>query len=321
MPRHSSLARLLQVSVGTQVAIAALWGAWRWPVSPLQAVLGILLIALLGPIVLAIEVALSAAVNRADARVPAASAGQLLHAWWTESVHLFATFWWRQPFRWRAVDDHLDARCAGRTGIVLVHGFMCNRGFWNSWMRRLRAQGNAFVAVNLEPVFGSIDAYAPIVEQAVQRIEQLTGRPPLLVCHSMGGLAARAWWRAHGTGRKVAGLVTIGSPHGGTWLGRFSHSRNGHQMRLQGEWLRELAHDEVRQPLPAMTCWYSNCDNIVFPAATSMLEHADNRFIAGEPHVALAFHPQVLEGCLVLLDRLDRACQGESVTGPALENS
>jgi len=321
MPRHSSLARLLQLSVGVQLAIAALWAAWSWPVSPLRALAGVVLIALLGPIVLGIEVALCAAVNRADARAPAASAAQLLHAWWAESVHLFATFCWRQPFRWRAEDDHLDTRCAGRTGVVLVHGFMCNRGFWNVWMRRLRAQGHAYVAVNLEPVFGSIDAYAPVIEQAVQRIEQLTGRPPLVVCHSMGGLAARAWWRADGKGRSVAGLVTIGSPHAGTWLGRFSHSRNGHQMRLHGEWIRELARHEARAPLPATTCWYSNCDNIVFPAATATLAHAHNRFIAGEPHVALAFHPLVLAGCLELLHQLDGPRQGESFTRPALENS
>ena len=35
-------------------------------------------------------------------------------------------------------------------------------------MRRLQANGIPFVAVNLEPVFGSIDDYAAIVESAMQ---------------------------------------------------------------------------------------------------------------------------------------------------------
>jgi len=320
MPRHSSLARLLQLSVCVQLAAAALWATWRWPASPLEAVGGVVLIALLGPIVLAIEVALSASVNRADARVPGPSLVQMLHAWLAESVHLCAAFSWRQPFRWRAVDDHLDARCAGRTGVVFVHGFMCNRGFWNPWLPEVRAQGRAYVAVNLEPVFASIDAYAPIVDQAVRRVEQLTGRPPLVICHSMGGLAARAWWRAHGNGRAIAGLVTIASPHGGTWLARFSQRPNGRQMRLQSDWVRELAGHEARHPLPATTCWYSNCDNVVFPAATAALEHADNRFVAGQPHVALAFDPEVIEGCMELLREIDGRRQGEFVTRQALEN-
>jgi hypothetical protein len=255
MPRHSALARLLQSSVLVQLAAAALWAAWRWSTSPLQAVAGVVTIVLLGPIVLAIEGLLSLAINRQDARVPPPSATQVLHAWLAESAHLFATFWWRQPFRWRAVADHLDAACAGRTGVVFVHGFMCNRGFWNAWMRRLRAQGHAYVAVNLEPVYAPIDAYAPIVEEAVRRVEQLTGRAPLVICHSMGGLAARAWWRAHGASRVLAGLVTNGSPHGGTWMGRFSRTPNGRQMRLQSDWVRELARHEARHPLPPTTCW------------------------------------------------------------------
>ena len=321
MPRQSSLARLLQWSVLWQLVSAAGWAAWRWPVSPLQALGGVALIAMLGPMVLAIEGVLSAVVSSDDGRVPTPTAWQLLRAWGAESAHLFRAFWWRQPFRWRALDDHLDARCAGRTGVVFVHGFMCNRGFWNAWMRRVHAQGHAYVSINLEPVYAPIDTYATDIEQAVQRIEQLTGRPALVICHSMGGLAARAWWRAHGAGRTLAGLVTIASPHAGTWMGRFSQRPNGRQMRLHSEWLRELAAAETRQALPATTCWYSNCDNIVFPAATAMLEDADNRYVPGEPHVALAFHPQVLAGTLELLRRADGRRQGESVTRVTLENS
>ena len=321
MPRHSRLARLLQLSVGAHLLAASLWAAWRWPASPVQASGGVLLIALIGSIVLGVEGLLSAAISRADGRVAAPSGAQMLRAWFAESTRFFAVFWWRQPFRWRAVEDYVEARCAGRTGVVLVHGFMCNRGFWNPWLRRLQAQGNACVAVNLEPVFASIDAYAPVVEQAVRRIEQVTGRPALLICHSMGGLAARAWWRAHGRGRTVAGLVTVASPHCGTWMGRFSRTPNGRQMRLDSDWLRDLARHETLHPLPATTCWYSNCDNIVFPAATAALEQADKRFIPGQPHVALAFHPQVVDGCMELLRELDTTRQGESVTRAALENS
>jgi pimeloyl-ACP methyl ester carboxylesterase len=319
MPRHSRLARLLQFSVFAQLAIAAAWLAWRWPQSPLQATAGAVLVVLGGPIVLAVEFILSAAVGRSDP-TPAPAAAQLVRAWLVESAYLFRVFWWRQPFRWRAVADHLEARCAGRTGVVLVHGFMCNRGFWTPWMQRLRAGGRAFVAVNLEPAFAELDAYAPAVEAAVRRVAQATGRPPLLVCHSMGGLVARAWWRAHGAPARVAGLVTIASPHHGTWMGRFSRRPNGRQMRLGCAWLRALAAHEARAPLPPATCWYSNCDNIVFPASTATLSQADNRFVPGQPHVALAFDPRVLEGTLALLDPTGRASQGDCVTAMPLEN-
>ncbi|HEY0824681.1 MAG TPA: alpha/beta fold hydrolase [Ramlibacter sp.] len=301
MPSRSSLARLLQVACLAQLALALSWLAWRWPDSPGQALAGAALVMFVAPAVLAIEFLIVSRVNRRDA-APRPSAGQLLAAWFSETRHLFRTFYWRQPFRWREVPDHVDPACAGRTGVVLVHGFMCNRGFWNAWLRELRDRGHACVAVNLEPVYGSIADYAAIIDEAVARVARLTGRPPVLVCHSMGGLAARAWWRMAGAGQHVAHLVTIGSPHRGTWLARFSRKANGRQMQLDCQWVRQLALDERRRPLPPTTCWYSNCDNVVFPASVATLPQAENRFVAGQAHVALAFHPEVRKGFLNLLE-------------------
>jgi len=320
MPRESRLARLLQLVLFAHVAVALAWAGWRWTASPAQALGGVALVVLLGPIVLAFECALSARANRSDARAPQAAAAQWLRSWLAESAHLYRAFAWRQPFRWRIVKDQLGPESAGRTGVVFVHGFMCNRGFWNAWMRTLLAQRRGYVAVNLEPTFGPIDGYAPALDEAVARVRNATGRPPALVCHSMGGLAARAWWRASRGSREIAALVTIGSPHAGTWMGRFSLHDNGRQMRLGSAWLQALAQDETRRPLPPATCWYSNCDNMVFPAATATLPGAANRFVAGRAHVALAFDPEVLEGTLRLLEQLDRVGQGKLFTEPAPEN-
>ena len=47
--------------------------------------------------------------------------------------------------------------------VVLVHGFVCNRGFWLPWLRALRDRGLAYATVNLEPVFGS--NYSVLVER------------------------------------------------------------------------------------------------------------------------------------------------------------
>lgn len=302
MPRRSSLARLLRAACLSQFALALAWLLGRWPASPWQAIAGALAILAVAPAVLALELAIGARVNRADP-APKARAPQLARAWLAETLHLFRTFYGRQPFRWRAIADHLDPACAGRTGVVLVHGFMCNRGFWNPWMRELQARGHAFVAVNLEPVFASIDDYAPAIDAAVARVAQLTGRAPVVIAHSMGGLAARAWWRTTEGRTPIAHLVTIGSPHHGTWLARFSRRPNGRQMRRHSDWLAALAAAEQRQGLPPATCWYSNCDNVVFPPCTATLPHADNRFLPGQPHVALAFDRRLRDACLELVGR------------------
>jgi predicted alpha/beta hydrolase family esterase len=318
MPRDSRIARLLQVACIGQFALAIAWLAWRWPAAPVQAVAGALAILLVTPAALALELAIVSRVGRAT-HLPQPSPPQLVRAWAAETEHMVRTFYWRQPFRWWAEPDHLAADSA-RVGVVLVHGFMCNRGFWNAWLRILRVRGHACIAVNLEPPFASIDAYVQAIDAAVARVTAVTQRPPVLVCHSMGGLAARAWWRARSLGSDVARIVTIGTPHRGTWLARFSTRSNGRQMRLGSEWVMQLARHEVDARLPPCTCWYSNCDNIVFPADTATLPEADNRFVPGVPHVALAFDATVLAGTLELLADAEILCQGESVTGIGPEN-
>ncbi|MDB5749828.1 MAG: lipase-like protein [Ramlibacter sp.] len=302
MPQRSLLAWLLRTALAVQAALLLSFLLWRWPISPVQAVAGALAIVGIAPLVLAIQFVLLRVVARSDSAVPQASAMELARAWIGEVGSLVRVFYWRLPFRWQAPPDFLDPACTGRTGAVLIHGFVCNRGFWAPWLRRLRQQQQAHVAVNLEPVFGSIDDYVPIIEAAVQRVTRLTGAAPVLICHSMGGLAARAWLRAAGDGGRIAHLVTIGSPHHGTWLGRFSNMPNGRQMRQRGAWIADLERAEALSPLPPSTCWYSNCDNIVFPPSTAMLAHARNRFLPGEAHVAMAFHPDVMTATFRLLE-------------------
>lgn len=307
MPRSSRMARLLQAIGLVQLAAVAGWLAWRWPAAPGQAIAGAALVVLVAPIVLAIEFVLLAIVSRDHPGVPAPGALRLAAAWAGETGRLFQVFYWRIPFRWRQPPDWLDPAGAGRQGVVLLHGFVCNRGFWAPWLRRLRAGGHPCVAVNLEPLFTSIDDYVPLVEDAVRKVAACSGLPPVLVCHSMGGLVARAWLRRMQGAGRIRALVTIGSPHGGTWLGRFSSMPNGRQMRMDSAWLRELQQAEQHQPRPPTTCWYSDCDNIVFPVATATLPEADNRLVPGVAHVALAFHPVVLRDTLQALNRSEAA--------------
>ena len=252
-------------------------------------------------VVLVVQFAAMTLVNRMVA-APALGLWALIRAWWQEVCVAAKVFAWWQPFAWRRHPDAAVPPAPGRRAVVLVHGFVCNRGLWQPWLRELRRRDLPYTTVNLEPVFGSIDDYVPLVEDAVRRAQALTGQPPLLVCHSMGGLAARAWLAAApGAAGRVCGVVTIGTPHHGTWLARFSHLTNGRQMRIDGDWLRALQAREAGQPRPPFVCWYSNADNIVFPAATATLPGADNHFLPGVPHVAMAYHPTVMDTSLAML--------------------
>jgi triacylglycerol lipase len=287
------------------------FGLWWWLATVLwteHTILAWLCVAmpfLVIPLVLGLQFVLHAWVNGSDP-APQATLGERVRAWLGEwhAANMVFNRW--QPFARKAIPDNLLAT-PGRRGVVLVHGYFCNRGFWTWWMRALQKQLRVFMAVDLEPAYGSISDYAALIEQAVSQVERATGLPPLLVGHSMGGLAIRAWlasnpahaWRVHR-------CVSLGSPHHGTWFASWSHTQNGTQMRLDSDWLQALARQEqaaqsMTPTYNAWVCYYSNCDNIVFPVSSAMLAGADNRLEAGLGHVNLAFSPRVMQECLDLL--------------------
>lgn len=294
------LARLQRFTTLGLLATALLWAAWFVHIRrPTWACVGAAVIVFGYALFLALEFVFLYFVHGDDPS-PRATAAQLVRAWIGEVVTAPQVFCWRQPFRSTRVPDHLPAGSA-RRGVVLVHGFVCNRGLWNPWMLRLRERDTPFIAVNLEPVFGSINHYADLIEQAVARMEAATGLPPVLVGHSMGGLAIRAWSAAHGGELRAHRIITIGTPHRGTWLGRFSTTANGHQMRLSSPWQAELGARESPTLPQRFICFYSHCDNIVFPASTATLPGADNRHVPGVAHVDLINQPVVFEALLAAL--------------------
>ena len=298
------LARLQQGIVAGLLLLAVAWGVGACDLPGWVVVAGFLAIGSVHAVFLALEFLLMHAVNRQDP-APREGWGVLVRAWIGESLAAPRVFLWQQPFRSRAWPDQLPASSASgpaRRGVVLVHGFVCNRGLWNPWLRRLGGEARAFSAVNLEPVFGQIDDYVPLIEAAVLRVTRATGLPPLVVCHSMGGLAVRAWLRAHQADARVAGVVTLGTPHQGTWLARISFVANGSQMRQDSRWLAQLRRDEPSGRAALFTCYYSACDNIVFPASTALLPGARHVPVPGVAHVAMVFDQAILDQVLASLD-------------------
>lgn len=298
------LARLQQGILAALVLLALAWCWAVWPHSRAGALMGVLFLLHGYTLMLALELWLMHRVNRGD-DVPRAALMEILAAWIRECWVAGQVFGGRQPFRPNEVPDQLDGPLLqGQRGVVFIHGLVCNRGFWTPWLKRLQGSRHAFVAVNLEPVFGSISDYTPLIDDAVRAVTAASGLPPILVCHSMGGVAARAWLASRyrpGEPPAVHRIVTLGSPHRGTWLARFGRGINTAEMREASEWLTRLNADPSSRPPELFICWYSNCDNIVFPASTATLPGADNRLLRGAAHVQLAFVPQLMDETLALL--------------------
>lgn len=205
---------------------------------------------------------------------------------------------WTMPFH------SFSSRAAPQTEslpVLLIHGYGCNSGYWHAMSKILLKAKITHYAIDMMPIIGGIDEYVPAIHQTVQKIRKETGHDKvILLAHSMGGLAARAYIRAHGYGH-IKKVITLGTPHHGTGLAHFGVGVNTQQMRwtvtkqegLESEWLRSLAASENPAIYRLFVSIYSHHDNIISPQTSSHLEGAKNLEFHAIGHVALALDPVI----------------------------
>ncbi|MBI2751645.1 MAG: alpha/beta fold hydrolase [Burkholderiales bacterium] len=283
------LARLLRLGILLQVLTGAAVGLWLLPAThvPLWwALAG----AALFPLVTTVLVNLYSAL-RSRADEPAAQWWSALFGEIIAGVHIFLL---RQPWT-VAPPAVLPATGANaRVPVVLVHGYLCNHRTWDDIASDLRAQGHTVLAVNLEPLFTSIDNYAVTVEAAVDALCRETGSAKVaLVGHSMGGLAIRAWMRAHGTAR-VARVLTLGTPHAGTQIATGTQTPNGRQMQWHSRWLAELSAGEADATRALIRIALTPQDNIVYPQRAQVLPGLQATVFKGIGHLQMCLDPAVI---------------------------
>ncbi|WP_300453302.1 alpha/beta fold hydrolase [Accumulibacter sp.] len=195
----------------------------------------------------------------------------------------------------------------GRSGesppVLLIHGYGCARPAWWYLSHRLQTAGWVVATIDLEPVYASIDDYLAPLARRIETVLAETGADQLiLVGHSMGGLVARAYLQRFGIAR-VAGLVTLGTPHQGSRLAHIGLGRNAYQMRPGSAWLQSIATSPVRSDTVVI---YSPHDNFVMPQSNLVLQGAQNQQIEGLGHLAMLYSPRVARALLLALESGDK---------------
>ena len=194
------------------------------------------------------------------------------------------------------------------TPILLVHGYVSNRGmFWRMRKRLATAGLGPVYTVSLRPMLGSIDKMMPVLAARIEEICTETGAEKVnIVAHSMGGLVTRAYLVAHADEGRVARLITIGSPHQGTQMATFGLGRCVQEMRPDSARLKALVIDETALPKPPTLSIYTLNDDLVYPAESSRLDWAENLPMAGIGHVSLLSSKPVMQRIIAELQvRLD----------------
>lgn len=271
-------------------AAIAHWLHWVWGWSYVPLAAGALAMAFLNRF---LTVSITAAVARFVSGPPdprqrvgwACGAAMLFREAWAVSAAQLFQF----PFHAWAVRPDPPAVPTDRIPVVLVHGYYSNRGYFRHLVGRLEARGaHPVFTPCFTSIFASIEHFAAELQTEIERICAATGAPQVvLVCHSMGGLAARSYLALHGAAR-VRKLVTIASPHGGTALARLGAGRNARQMRRGSAFLAALReHEGAAAPGCAAISIYTPQDNLVAPPASSVLPWARNVALPGLGHMEI----------------------------------
>lgn len=223
-----------------------------------------------------------------------AASASMLQEFWYSMACWYQFFPLARPFYIHFAEDTSPP-------VLLLHGYGANSGFWKPLSKRLSAAGISHAAIDLEPLLGSIDDYAERIERSVQALCRNHGVETIVIVgHSMGGLAARAWLRRYGTTR-LASLITLGTPHFGSTLAGYGMGENARQMRptisgatTENHWLTILANSESPALRARMRSIYSRHDNIVSPQQSAQLPDAENVAFDLIGHVALGFDSEVM---------------------------
>ncbi|HUQ28193.1 MAG TPA: alpha/beta fold hydrolase [Usitatibacter sp.] len=214
---------------------------------------------------------------------PRGTVAMLLREWGAVLLNNFYRF----PLPSLALRPDPVASRGTRIPIVMVHGYFSNRGYFGPLVRAMEARGVAPIfAPNFVAAFATIEDFVQQLRGEIERIAEATGQQQvILVCHSMGGLAARAYLCGHGAAR-VRKLITIASPHNGTVHARFGAGANARQMVRASRFLKALCDKEGdKGPDCGLTSVYSPHDNLVAPQDTSRLTWSRNIAIPGRGHV------------------------------------
>ncbi len=188
-----------------------------------------------------------------------------------------------------------------RHPVILLHGLAMNRSQW-LWLGRRLARGR------LGPLYGTSYFSPQSVVTSARHLQEFVAYVMAredaervdIVAHSLGGVVARYFIEQMGGAEHVGRLVTLGSPHRGTRLGRFGLAIMpvAREIMAESELLAGLRHHgEVRY-----TSIWSRADAIIIPPESSSVAPAGtDRVFDDLGHLSMLLSPRVADAVAAAL--------------------
>lgn len=195
------------------------------------------------------------------------------------------------------------------TPVLLVHGYIHNRSAFLAMSRQLKRAGFRYVdGVNYNALTDGIPEAAARLGAEVERVLDATGADRVMIVgHSMGGIVARYYIQELGGEDTVDTVITLGSPHEGTYASYVGLGTATAQLRPNSALLQRLRTSARPGPVRWIAFW-SDLDVLVAPIGNAKLEHpalnAHNVRVRNTGHLSLLASGSVLRDVLAhLTDR------------------
>lgn len=190
---------------------------------------------------------------------------------------------------WHPVPNHL----CPLPPVLLVHGVYHNPSAWilyRAWLKRagfsnVYAFGYSSFGKTFEDILEELDAMVEEISNA------FTGRPVILIGHSLGGLLSRFCAIRHENTGRIAAVVTLGTPHRGSRLAAFGFGKLARSLGYRGDLIRRIEGEAQPSQIPCLAV-FSPIDNMVLPSDSLRIAVQGWTCYESAPlsHVALLYH-------------------------------
>ena len=218
---------------------------------------------------------------------------------WRELIFVSASAYsMLMPRREKVVDHGKDEFAP----VVLVHGLAGNRGAWWPFRLFMKVLGHRRVyAFGYEK--GTIEEHAALLKDFMVEVCKVTGVQQVdVVAHSLGGLISRYAIQKLGMADSVRTLITMATPHQGTYAALYANTTLTLPMRPSSEMINDLNSEDLSAFRNRFFTLYSDRDVYVLPHEMMTHPAAENIFVPDISHSQYLLSPQVFRVVASLLN-------------------
>ena len=165
-----------------------------------------------------------------------------------------------------------------RNPVLLVHGIDDTCAIFWRMVLTLENLGWEVHTIDLSPSNGEA-GLKPLAAQVAAYVER-TFEPEQsidLVGFSMGGIVSRYYVQRLGGLERVDRLVTVASPHNGTWTALLRPNLGASQMCVGSRFLRDLNWDAAQLQKINFTSLWTPFDSMIIPPVSSEMSVGESR--------------------------------------------